>query len=373
MLPPRGTIVAVLLLVLTAVVVLLFNTRTAQAQGDIDSTDAELSALSLSPGTLDPAFDRLTNSYTASVEHPESPITLIATASDPANATVEFLDGDDMTLADADGAAAGHQVDLAPGENTIKVKVTAGDGLTTRTYTLVVTREPSTDLSDLRVNGVSVPGFDSDVNYTPYGVQRGVAASVTQATIEGVAADPDASVAYVGTDAADATDGHQVNLSEGRNEVSIVVTSADGIRTRTYVLSVNRGSDAPFGWRAQDDFDTLLAAGVEGPEGLWSDGTTMWVGEDLEGFERLFAFALDTRLHDPDKDFDTLRSAGNMGVRGICRTTRPCGWRRVTRQGSTPTRWTRGSGTAARTSFSVGPSLPGTFGLTVRPSGWGTR
>lgn len=155
MLPPRGTVVAVLLLVLTAVIVLLFNTQTAQAQVP-DSTDAELSALSLSPGTLDPAFDRLTNSYMASVEHPESPITLIATASDAANAAVEFLDGDDMTLADADGNAAGHQVDLAVGENTINVKVTAGDGSTTRTYTLVVTRaEPNTDLSDLRVTGGS--------------------------------------------------------------------------------------------------------------------------------------------------------------------------------------------------------------------------
>ena len=87
---PRRTVVAVLLLVLIAVVVLSFNTRTAQAQGPY-STNAELSAFSLSPGTLDPAFDRLTNSYTASVENPESRITLITTASDAANATVEFL------------------------------------------------------------------------------------------------------------------------------------------------------------------------------------------------------------------------------------------------------------------------------------------
>ena len=282
------------------------------------STDAELSALSLSPGTLDPAFDRMTDSYTASVEHLQSPITLIATASDPVNARVEFLDGDDMPLADADGNTAGHQVDLAVGENTSKIKVTAEDGLTTRTYTLVVTRAgPNTALSDLRVNGVSVPGFDSDVKYKSSGVQRGVAASVAQATIEGVTDDPDAAVAYLGTDADEMTDGHQLNLSEGRNELSIVVTAADGVTTRTYLLSVNRGSDAPFGWRAQDDFDTLVAAGNNSPVGLWSDGTTMWVAEDHDPLDRLFAFARDTRLRDPDKDFKTLRAASNTNVRGI--------------------------------------------------------
>ena len=282
------------------------------------STDAELSALSLSPGTLDPAFDRMTDSYTASVEHLQSPITLIATASDPVNAKVEFLDGDDMPLADADGNTAGHQVDLAVGENTSKIKVTAEDGLTTRTYTLVVTRAgPNTDLSDLRVNGVSVPGFDSDVRYKSSGVQRGVAASVAHATIEGVTDDPDAAVAYLGTDTDEMTDGHQVNLSEGRNEISIVVTAADGVTTRTYLLSVNRGSDAPFGWRAQDDFDTLVAAGNNSPVGLWSDGTTMWVAEDHDPLDRLFAFARDTRLRDPDKDFKTLRAASNTNVRGI--------------------------------------------------------
>ena len=293
-------------------------TTPSASRASQDSTDAELSALSLSPGTLDPAFDRMTDSYTASVEHLQSPITLIATASDPVNAKVEFLDGDDMPLADADGNTAGHQVDLAVGENTIKIKVTAEDGLTTRTYTLVVTRAgPNTDLSDLRVNGVSVPGFESDVKYKSSGVQRGVAASVAQATIEGVTDDPDAAVAYLGTDTDEMTDGHQVNLSEGRNEISIVVTAADGVTTRTYLLSVNRGSDAPFGWRAQDDFDTLRAAGNAEPEGLWSDGTTMWVGDDLEPFERLFAYARDTTLRDPDKDSNSLWAVWNRSVRGI--------------------------------------------------------
>ena len=43
-----------------------------------------------------------------------------------ADATIEYLDGSDMTLADA-GTAAGQQVTLAEGDNVVKVKVTAED------------------------------------------------------------------------------------------------------------------------------------------------------------------------------------------------------------------------------------------------------
>ena len=127
--------------------------------------NADLSELSLSAGTLEPAFHRVTTSYAASVGSLVSALTLTATASDAANATVEFLDGDDVTLADADADTAGHQVDLAVGENTIKIKVTAQDGLTTRTYTLVVTRAMRRTPTSVicGVNGISVPRFDSDV------------------------------------------------------------------------------------------------------------------------------------------------------------------------------------------------------------------
>ena len=56
----------------------------------------------------------------------------------------------DRTLADADPNTPGHQVALAPGENTIntiKVRVTAEDGATTRTYTLAVTRQGPLEVS----------------------------------------------------------------------------------------------------------------------------------------------------------------------------------------------------------------------------------
>ena len=47
---------------------------------------------------------------------------------------------------DADDMAVCQQILLTVGENTIKVKVTAGDSVTTRTYTVVVTRSPAPEL-----------------------------------------------------------------------------------------------------------------------------------------------------------------------------------------------------------------------------------
>ena len=276
----------------------------------------DLSALSLSAGiltpTLTPNFHRVTTSYAVSVENSVSTITVTATADDADDATVEFLDADDMPLADADSVTDGQQVNLVVGDKTIKVKVTADDGVVTRTYTMTVTREPpSTDLSALSVGGKSVAGFDAET--TSY--QFGVVSTETQVTVAGVALDVNATVTYSGTDANSGTDGHQVDLSVGSNVVTVTVTDRDGGRTRDYTVSINRGSDAPFGWKAEDDLDTLKAAVNTSPTGIWSDGTTMWVSDDAAN--ELYAYTLASGQRDSGKDFDTLHDAGNRSPRGL--------------------------------------------------------
>ena len=63
------------------------------------------------------------------------------------------------------------------------------------------------------------------------------------------------------------------------------------------------------------DFDTLIAAGNTRPHGIWSDGETMWVGDDAD--DKLFAYDLETKARVPGQDFDTLIAAGNENSRGI--------------------------------------------------------
>ena len=62
------------------------------------------------------------------------------------------------------------------------------------------------------------------------------------------------------------------------------------------------------------DFATLDASNVL-PAGIWSDGTTMWVAE--RGLAQLYAYRMSDGERNADKDFDTLRAASNTAPRGI--------------------------------------------------------
>ncbi|MDD3040980.1 S-layer homology domain-containing protein [Bacteroides sp.] len=104
------------------------------------SSNSNLLALSLSSGTLSPAFASGTTSYTASVGNADSSITVTSTVAD-GNATVE-VNG----LAVTSGGATGG-INLSVGNNIITVVVTAQDGTTSNTYTITVTRAASSGSS----------------------------------------------------------------------------------------------------------------------------------------------------------------------------------------------------------------------------------
>lgn len=91
------------------------------------SPDATLLALSISAGTLAPAFDSETTGYTATVPNSVSSIDITARASDPK----------------ASVSGAGTKA-LAVGQNSLDIVVTAEGGTTVKTYTIVITRESST-------------------------------------------------------------------------------------------------------------------------------------------------------------------------------------------------------------------------------------
>ena len=108
-------------------------------------TDATLSDLTLEDGdgnaiTLSPVFPSDELEHEAAVGKSVSRITVTPTKSE-ADATIDYLDGDDNALTDVDTVTDGHQVDLTAGENTIKVRVTAEDTTTTQTYTVQVTAD----------------------------------------------------------------------------------------------------------------------------------------------------------------------------------------------------------------------------------------
>jgi hypothetical protein len=88
----------------------------------LPNNDATLDTLWVSTGTLNPAFDAATTSYTVEVPHGTNTVTVSATAVDN-NANVTGT-GD---------------VDVSSGSGTASVVVTAEDGTTTITYTIEIT------------------------------------------------------------------------------------------------------------------------------------------------------------------------------------------------------------------------------------------
>ncbi|RLA05491.1 MAG: hypothetical protein DRQ47_01025, partial [Gammaproteobacteria bacterium] len=104
------------------------------------STNADLSGIALSNGSIAPAFAAGTLSYTASVAFDTTAITVTPTLAD-ANATVMV-----NSVATASGAAS-EAIDLAEGENTITLSILAEDGTTSQTYTITVTRQTATSFA----------------------------------------------------------------------------------------------------------------------------------------------------------------------------------------------------------------------------------
>ena len=100
------------------------------------------------------------------------------------------------------------------------------------------------------------------------------------------------------------------NLPEGMWSDGTTMWIADDADDRIYAYNLAT--------KARDsakDFITLAAASNTRPQDLWSDGTTMWVTDFFDG--KIYAYNLATKARDPSKDFDTLTAAGNTQPQGI--------------------------------------------------------
>ena len=219
------------------------------------STDATLSGLELEDNngaaiTLSPGFSSTTTSYTASVANAVDKITMVPEVND-SNATYEFQDSGGTALADADDMEDDFQVDLDVGANTIKVKVTAEDGNTTDTYTVVVTRAATS--TDATLSALTVNDGTSDLSLSPafasgtFTYAANVGNGVTSVTLAATPNHTDGSVSGVtlgGTVIADTdfTNGITVpSLVEGDNAIVVTVTAQD-TSTQAYTVTVTRAA-----------------------------------------------------------------------------------------------------------------------------------
>ncbi|MCY4580324.1 MAG: cadherin domain-containing protein [Chloroflexi bacterium] len=89
----------------------------------------------------------------------------------------------------------------------------------------------------------------------------------------------------------------------------------DNTDTKIYAYKIHV-NDAETGWVWSEpipgkDFDTLSGAGMTAPEGLWSDGKTMWVSDYYAN--KIFAFKMTDMTRDTSKEF----SVGTANATGL--------------------------------------------------------
>jgi hypothetical protein len=180
------------------------------------STDASLSSLTVSGEILSPAFHADTEVYTVNVSNGVTLVDIIGAANHPAATVI--------------GNVTGKTVNI--GIDTVNIIVTAEDGISSRTYRLILVRTVSSDaaLSGITLSsGTLSPAFDADT--TSYTVN--VASDVSLIDVSGAASHANAAVTGNVSD---------MPLEVGDNIVNITVLAEDGTSSRTYTVTIHRSS-----------------------------------------------------------------------------------------------------------------------------------
>lgn len=177
------------------------------------SSDASLTELTVSQGTLTPAFNKDTTEYKVVVPDTISIIRLSASAALGATRT---------------GTGSKN---LNMGDNFFSIEVTAEDGTTKKTYNVTITRgkvaEPSAFIKSLKINGLDSllsPEFDSKNDKYTVVVPAGTESLDLVYELE----DPLANISIEGNE----------KFVTGENRVTIKVTSSDNEKKQTYEILV---------------------------------------------------------------------------------------------------------------------------------------
>jgi hypothetical protein len=226
----------------------------AVTEAPASSALARLASLDWNLDTQGTGFSPDRTSYTASVANDLSMAFLRPVPADPAATIAVRINSGAFSPVGPDTIAS---LPLGVGLNAIQVRVTAGDGATTTTYSIQVTRAASSNskLAGLVLTGDPAatpgsppPGLPLTPSFSPdvTAYQVGVPNESTSVTIVPGAAEPNASVTVNGSAVASGTATGAINLNPGQNPISIAVRAEDGVTTTAYVVTVVRAlsSDA---------------------------------------------------------------------------------------------------------------------------------
>ena len=189
----------------------------------------KLASLILSTGSLNPSFNGDQTSYSASVPNSTIQVILTAAAEDPA---AQITVNNQVVPS----GQPSPPIPLIVGPNTIVVVVTAQNG-STRSYTVVVTRQSNVNLASLAVSaGVLSPPFNKDVTEYQVSVLNQTTSTTITATIEQAGS----TLAINGQSVASGQVFGPVPLNVGPNSFAVSVMGPDRITVKTYTVVITR-------------------------------------------------------------------------------------------------------------------------------------
>jgi alpha-tubulin suppressor-like RCC1 family protein len=227
-----------------------FVTRT------LPSTDASLASLIPSTGTLSPSFNTNTGTFRISLPEETSSLTLTPTTTEP-NATLT------LNATPLASGATSAPIALNYGENRIVIRVTAQDGITTRTTTIIAYRAipPASQLIDLTTGSFTLsPAFHPARTRYAIAVPHGTTTfSLFPSTL------PETLLTVQGSPVAHGENPPPIPLSSGVNPINLRTTGPGGIFT-DYEIHVVRSADIEFTFTNADqpaaEFPAFHATGL---------------------------------------------------------------------------------------------------------------
>jgi gliding motility-associated-like protein len=195
-----------------------------------NASNVKLSSLKLSTGTLSPDFSSDSTSYTATVINAITSVKVTPTASDPSSTvTVNGI----ITKSGMPSAS----IPLVVGPNIITTVVTLDSASTT--YTITVTRKASdyAYLADLQLSsGKLKPAFVK----TTFDYAARVSRTTFEITVTPIAGNNFETIKVDSMVVVSGTASSPIALSDGINNITIVVTSQNGTNIKTYSLAVTK-------------------------------------------------------------------------------------------------------------------------------------
>jgi hypothetical protein len=208
-------------------------------------TSVNLKSLSLSSGALIPNFNSANTSYSMFTNARKIAITSICSDT---NASIVQIQNNNGTYLDVISGIPSDSINLNIGLNTIKIRVTAQDGTTIKTYIITVNRLSDNDkLSNINLIGTpNLPNFHPDTLTYAANVLFGI----NNIKVSSILADTSARIKikinnsfFNNINNKDTSGLLPLNL--GLNNIAIKVTAQDTNVTRTYLINITRAAAIP--------------------------------------------------------------------------------------------------------------------------------